>query len=100
MGKRRHWWCAALAAPFFLAGPAGAQPTAAPQERRELIYCADRMTPEEREAYRAGMRAARTLEEKQALRAAHRAEMQARAAAQGGAPCVGGGRQWRGGAGR
>ena len=100
MGNRRQWWAAVLAAPVLLSGMAGAQPTAAPQEKRELIYCADRMTPEEREAYRARMRAARTIEEKQALRAAHRAEMQARAAAQGGAPCVGGGRQWRGGAGR
>lgn len=78
-----------------------AEPQAAPPaEKRELIFCADRMTHEEREAYRAKMRAARTLEEKEALRAAHRAEMQARAAAQGGGPCQPYGRQWRGGQGK
>lgn len=61
---------------------AGEQPQAA--ERRELIYCADKMTHEEREAYRARMRAARTFEEKAALRQAHRQEMQARARQGGG----------------
>jgi uncharacterized membrane protein len=81
-----------------LSGVASAQPAGEPAARRELIYCADRMSHEEREAYRATMRAARTPEEKQALRAAHQAEMQARAAAKGGVPCVAGGRQWRGGA--
>ena len=80
-----------------LSGVASAQPAGEPAARRELIYCADRMSHEEREAYRAKMRAARTPEEKQALRAAHQTEMQARAAAQGGAPCVAGGRRWRGG---
>ena len=79
---------------------ATAQQPTPPVDQRELIYCADRMTHEEREAYRAKMRAARTLEEKQSLRAAHQAEMQARAAAQGGEPCVAGGRQWRGGRGQ
>ena len=74
---------------------------ATPQvEKRELIYCADRMSHEERKAYRDKMRTARTVEEKQSLRAAHQKEMQARAAAQGGEPCVTAGRQWRGGAGR
>lgn len=52
--------------------------------QRELIYCADRMTHEEREAYRARMRAARTHEEKAALRQAHQQEMQARARQSGG----------------
>lgn len=75
---------------------AGAQPTQA-TEKRELIYCADRMTHEEREAYRTRMRAARTQEEKQELRAAHRAEMQKRAAAQQDVGCDPSGRQWRGG---
>ncbi|MEW6514227.1 MAG: hypothetical protein AB1443_09510 [Pseudomonadota bacterium] len=74
-----------------------AQPASPPVEPRELIYCADRMTHEEREAYRAKMRAARTLDEKQAIRAAHRAEMQARAAAQSGVTCDPPGRQWHGG---
>ena len=40
-----------------LATQALAQPTSPPPEPRELIYCADRMTHEEREAYRAKMRA-------------------------------------------
>ena len=53
-----------------LSAQAVAQPAGPPAEPRELIYCADRMTPEEREAYRARMRAARTLEERQAIRAA------------------------------
>lgn len=74
-----------------------AQPAGPPAEPRELIYCADRMTPGEREAYRARMRAARTLEERQAIRAAHRAEMQARAAGQQGVSCDPPGRQWHGG---
>lgn len=82
-----------------LAGMAAAQQTP-PYGKRELIYCADRMTHEEREAYRARMRAARSFEEKEALRAAHRTEMQARAAAQGGVPCEPGGRRWRGGRGQ
>ncbi|BAN35960.1 hypothetical protein SCD_n02151 [Sulfuricella denitrificans skB26] len=61
---------------------AGEPPQAA--EQRELIYCADKMTHEEREAYRASMRAARTPEEKAALRQAHQQEMQARARQSGG----------------
>jgi hypothetical protein len=67
--------------------PAGAQEAdAAPAnaaEPRELIYCADLMTPAEREAYRARMRAARTPAERAAVRQAHRNEMQARARALG-----------------
>jgi hypothetical protein len=78
-------------------GLAIAQPARQSVEPRELIYCADRMTPEEREAYRAKMRAARTLEERQAIRTAHRAEMQARAAGQPGATCDPPGRLWHGG---
>lgn len=74
-----------------------AQPAAPSVEPRELIYCADRMTHEERESYRAKMRAARTLEERQAIRSAHRAEMQGRAAGQQGVTCDPPGRQWHGG---
>ena len=90
-----------LLVPFFaLSTLAFAQP-APPVEPRELIYCADRMTPEERAAYRAQMRAARTLEERQAIRAAHRAEMQARARQQpADIYCEPPGRQWRGGRGQ
>lgn len=95
-----RWWWLPLALLGSLAGGASAQPAGTTAEGRELIFCADRMTHEEREAYRAKMRAASTPEEKQALRAAHQAEMQARAAAQGGPPCVGGGRRWRGGRGQ
>jgi hypothetical protein len=84
--------------PFLvLSALAIAQPASPPVEPRELIYCADRMTPGEREAYRARMRAARTFEERQAIRAAHRAEMRARAATQQGVTCDPPGRQWRGG---
>lgn len=87
-----------LLVPFLtLSALAVAQPAGPPAEPRELIYCADRMTPEERAAYRARMRAARTFEERQAIRAAHRAEMQARAAGQAGVSCDPPGRQWRGG---
>lgn len=53
-------------------------------EQRELIYCADKMTHEEREAYRASMRAARTHADKAALRQAHQQQMQARARQIGG----------------
>ncbi len=77
-----------------------AQQPGPPAEKRELIYCADRMTHEEREAYRAKMRAARTLEERAELRAAHRAEMQARAASQKDEACEPPRRQWRGGQGK
>ena len=52
-------------------------------EPRELIYCADLMTPAERETYRKRMRGARTQPERAAVRQAHRNEMQARARALG-----------------
>lgn len=61
---------------------AGQAPTTA-AEPRELIYCADLMTPAEREAYRARMRAARSPQERATLRQAHRDDMQARARARG-----------------
>ena len=66
-----------------LTGVAWAQVGPNAVEKRELIYCADLMTHEEREAYRAKMQAARSLEEKTKIRAAHQADMQARAASQG-----------------
>ena len=52
-------------------------------QQRELIYCADLMTHEEREAYRERMRAARTQQEKAAVRQAHQDEMRARARERG-----------------
>ena len=67
------------------AAQAVAQQTTTPANpvQRELIYCADRMSHEEREAYRANMQATRTREAKEALRTAHRSEMQERARAAG-----------------
>ncbi len=85
--------------------PAAAQQVApqAPSpaaEPRELIYCAELMSHEERQAYRARMHAARSPEERQAIRAAHHQEMQARAQAAG-QPfgCEPMRRRWRGGRG-
>lgn len=75
--------CAVLAAALWMA-PAHAQNPPPAPEPRELIYCADQMTHEEREAYRSKMRAARTAEEKEALRQAHRQEMQGRVQQRGG----------------
>ena len=73
---------------FVVSAPVRAQSAGEPSqnatEQRELIYCADKMTHEEREAYRASMRAARTHEEKAALRQVHQQEMQTRARQGGG----------------
>lgn len=68
-----------------MAAQAVAQQATAPANpvQRELIYCADQMSHEEREAYRVKMQAARTLEAKEVLRTAHRSEMQQRARAAG-----------------
>lgn len=90
-----------------IAGISGFSSVAAAQEKgekapvtRELIYCANLMTPEEREAYRARMRAARSAAEQAELRAAHQRDMQARARERGIDPaqCVPQEpSQWRGG---
>jgi hypothetical protein len=69
------------ALPAWAQGTDQAPATAA--EPRELIYCADLMTPAEREAYRARMRATRSPQERGALRQAHRDDMQARARVRG-----------------
>ena len=53
------------------------------EQQRELIYCADLMTHEEREAYRERMRTARSSQEQAALRQAHQEEMRARARERG-----------------
>lgn len=88
MQKRTEVFWGILAITLFvISAPAHAQSAGEPfqaAEQRELIYCADKMTHEEREAYRASMRAARTHEEKAALRQAHQQEMQARARQSGG----------------
>lgn len=62
-----------------------AQPATGPVNpvQRELIYCADLMNHEEREAYRAKMQATRSAAEKETLRTAHRRDMQERARAAG-----------------
>lgn len=69
---------AGTAAPALAQGPHG--PGA-----RQLIYCADLMSHEEREAYRAKRRAASTEQEKTTLRETHRRDMQTRAVARGNA---------------
>ncbi len=74
--------CAVFAGVLCLVPPAYSQ-TPPATEQRELIYCADQMTHDEREAYRAKMRAARSTEEKAAIRQAHQQEMQARAKQRG-----------------
>ena len=52
-------------------------------QKRELIYCADFMTHEERVAYRARMRAAKTPEQRAEVRMAHKEDMQTRARERG-----------------
>ncbi len=78
---RASW--AVFSAALCLAFPAHSQNPPATIGQRELIYCADLMTHEEREAYREKMRAARTDEEKAAVRQTHRQEMQVRAKQRG-----------------
>lgn len=93
-------WVAVLLALAPTASAVAAEPQVPPVEKRELIFCAERMTHEEREAYRTRMRDARTVEEKEAVRLAHQAQMQARAAAPGGQSCEPYGRAWREGQGK
>ncbi len=83
--NRRVIVIVALALATSAALPAVAQQPGQPPaaEPRELIYCADLMTPAEREAYRASMRAARTPQERAAVRQAHRDQMHARARERG-----------------
>ena len=73
--------------PLLLAStlPAFAQPARAPVNpvQRELIYCADQMSHEEREAYRVKMQSAKTPQDKETVRSQHRLEMQERARAAG-----------------
>lgn len=94
------WLALAAALAPALARAEEAAPAPAPQGR-ELIYCADLMTHAERTAYRAQMRAARTPEEKAAIRDAHRQEMRRRALARGSDQlCEPRQRRWRGGRGQ
>ena len=85
MNKLTNALCS-LAMTALCALPAWAQEAGEPPAAaapRELIYCAELMTPAERENYRTRMRAARTPQEKAVVRQAHRDEMQARARARG-----------------
>ena len=101
MKKHAAMACLLLAAlSGLLSAPAHAQGPHGPGAR-ELIYCADLMTHEEREAYRAKMRATSTELEKAALRESHQREMQARAVARGNAAlCEPVRLRWRGGQGQ
>lgn len=81
MGKRMQAMWGVLAVALWAAPVHSA--SGQPPEQRELIYCADQMTHEEREAYRVRMRAARTPEEKAALRQSHQRDMQSRASGRG-----------------
>ena len=72
-----------IAAAYTLPLLAADNATPAAESKRELISCADLMTHEEREAYRASMRAARTPQEKAEIRQTHRQTMQARARERG-----------------
>ena len=88
-----------------LSSPIQAQaPQVPPQgatQQRELIYCAELMSHEEREAYRAGMRAAPSWEAKAALREAHRRDMMLRAQQRGpDFQCQPLQRRWHGGRGQ
>lgn len=96
--RNKTWLAATFGLTIF--GSALAQPTSPPAGKRELIYCADRMSHEEREAYRARMRSARSMEEREALRAAHRSEMQARASHQDNGACEPQRQQRQGGPGK
>lgn len=72
-----------LLSPLLLASSlsAFAQPETASSNpvQRELIYCADQMTHEERETYRTKIQAAKTPQDKEAVRSKHRTAMQERA---------------------
>lgn len=92
----------ALALGAWLLAGATAAPAQAPLppqgEPRELIFCAELMSPQEREAYRVRMRAARSWEERDVLRADHRHELHLRAQ-QRGVVCEPWRQRWRGGRG-
>ena len=80
-----------LAALALSAGTAGAQATVQDQRRAQTqqqvrdreIYGYQLMTPQERDAYRARMRTAKTAEERERIRNEHHVAMQARAKERG-----------------
>ncbi|MDD3761991.1 MAG: hypothetical protein PHP86_01685 [Nevskiales bacterium] len=61
----------------------GNPPPAPDTQAQEQIYGWQLMTQQERDAYRASMRNARTVEARQQIQAAHHAQMQQRAAERG-----------------
>ena len=61
----------------------GAQPLTREQMRERKIYGYQLMTPDELNAYRAKMRAAKTLQERERIRSENHAAMQARAKERG-----------------
>jgi hypothetical protein len=65
----------------FAQDPAQSQTRQANRDRD--IYGSQLMTPEERNEYRSRMRAAKTAQEREEIRAEHHAEMQKRAEARG-----------------
>jgi hypothetical protein len=67
-----------------IAAPAAAQMQgAAPMQSQDQIYGSELMTMQERSEYQARMRAAKTEQEREAIRLEHHKQMQARAKAQG-----------------
>lgn len=78
----------ALTALSFAAGSALAADQDRTQQRtqaqdQEQVYGSQLMTPQERTEYRAKMRAAKTIEEREQIRLEHHERMKARAKAQG-----------------
>ena len=80
----------ALALPGFAAAQAQVQTPAAEAstqraqtQTQEQIYGSELMTPQERADYQARMRAAKTQQEREAIRLEHHKQMQERARAQG-----------------
>lgn len=71
-------WMSAMALAVALPAMAQAPTPGNMPVQRELIYCADLMTHDEREAYRTSMQAAATPKVQDALRAEHQLRMQER----------------------
>ncbi|MDD5240246.1 MAG: hypothetical protein PHG47_00845 [Sulfuricella sp.] len=80
-------WLLPIAAGIAVASPvAVAEETAKPQaqaRQQEMVYGSQLMTREERVAYRAKMRAAKTPEEREKIRAEHHEQMKVRAKEKG-----------------
>jgi len=82
------WFGLILGFPAFAAGngngpPTGAQSSVKKPSAGSQIYGSQLMTPQERDAYRAKMRSARTQAERDQIRSEHHTEMQQRAKEKG-----------------